>query len=85
MPAKPKVTKYGLVGAPVHVEGITYQQRFITCGKERCRKGCRRGVPSHGPYWYAFAWIKGKARSYYVGKVLPRLEMLADRPERIER
>jgi len=63
-----------------HVEGITYQLRYTRCGKAGCRKGCDEG-PSHGPYWYATTWVKGKTRTFYVGKELPRIDQLADRPE----
>lgn len=67
----------------VHVEGITYQRKFISCGRDRCRKGCASGEPSHGPYWYATVHDAAKKRAVtrYVGKTLPRLEDLADRPE----
>lgn len=65
----------------VHVEGITYQLRYTRCGKrDGCRKGCDEG-PSHGPYWYATTWAKGKTKTFYVGKELPRIDQLADRPE----
>lgn len=78
-----KKSKPPLVVSTVHVEGVTYQQRFTMCGKDRCKKGCRQGRPSHGPYWYAFVWNAKTAttRALYVGKELPRLETLADRPE----
>lgn len=49
--------------------GVTYELQRIDCGKKRCQR-CRRG-PSHGPYWYAYWWSKGKTRSKYVGKQLP--------------
>lgn len=70
--------------APLHVEGVTYQSKMIRCGKKTCRKGCTRGVPSHGPYWYAVYWDakQGKTRSIYVGKELPRIDELADLPDR---
>jgi len=78
--------------AVVHVEGITYQRMFVLCGKERCRKGCAGGRASHGPYWYAKHWLAprgkaaldgkpGRTKTVYVGKHLPNLIDLADRPE----
>ena len=67
----------------VHVENVTYQRKYIRCGKDRCRKGCARGVPSHGPYWYAITSASGgRTRAYYVGKELPRLDQLGERPEK---
>ena len=67
----------------VHVEGITYQRKLINCGKERCRKGCAAGRPSHGPYWYAISWNDklSKTVAHYVGKELPRVDEFLDRPE----
>ncbi len=74
--------------ATFSVEGVTYERRFTACGKERCRKGCASGVPSHGPYWYSYVWEKdpktgkaGKTKARYVGKDAPKLETLASRPE----
>jgi hypothetical protein len=75
----PKVKAGALVVETVHVEGITYQSRFVKCGKANCKK-CAKG-PTHGPYWYAFVWTKGKPKAHYVGKNLPDLIDLADRPE----
>lgn len=63
----------------LHVEGITYQRKFISCGKDRCRKGCAEGRASHGPYWYAVTWNAktGKTKSTYVGKQAPSLHQIA--------
>lgn len=63
------------------VEGVTYQLKKISCGKQRCKKGCARGVPSHGPYWYAISWERGKVKQRYVGKELPRVDAMLERPE----
>ena len=84
-PAKKKTD--AVVVETVHVEGITYQRRLVACGKDRCRKGCASGRPSHGPYWYAVVWDpkREKSRTHYVGKQLPRLDTLADRPDLNER
>ena len=62
-----------------HVESITYQRKFIACGKERCRKGCAQGRASHGPYWYAIHWNPktGKTSSTYIGKNAPTLQQIA--------
>ncbi len=56
------MTKTGDVIAQEHgAEGVTYQLRYVNCGK------CPR---RHGPYWYAF-WKDGdRTRSRYVGKEL---------------
>ena len=81
MPPKSKRKRNELVVETAHVEGITYQLRYTKCGKARCKKGCAEGRASHGPYWYAAHWTKGKTRMHYVGKVLPRIDQLADRPE----
>lgn len=68
------------VVATTHLEGITYQRKFIACGKERCRKGCASGTPSHGPYWYAIQWNPktGKTKALYIGKNEPKITELAD-------
>lgn len=51
---------------------LTYEQRFVDCGNPKCSKcgepGQRR--PSHGPYWYLCAPVKGLWVRLYVGKVL---------------
>jgi hypothetical protein len=76
-----KVKPGALVVETVHVEGITYQSRFVKCGKRNCKR-CQK-QPTHGPYWYAFTWsASGRAmKAHYVGKELPKLIDLADRPE----
>ena len=50
--------------------GVTYQLERIKCGKRKCSR-CKGG-PAHGPYWYAYWKAKGRTRTKYVGKVLPR-------------
>jgi len=64
--------------APVevhHLAHVTYQLRFVRCGKARCDRW-------HGPYWYAFyrdsspigtagARKAGKTRCTYIGRTLP--------------
>jgi hypothetical protein len=63
-----------------HIEGVTYQRKFISCGKERCKKGCASGRPSHGPYWYATTWNAktGKTKTVYVGKHEPKITEIAE-------
>ena len=63
----------------LHVEGITYQRKFIACGKDRCRKGCAQGRASHGPYWYAIQWNPktSKTTSTYIGKNAPGIHQIA--------
>lgn len=51
------------------VENRTYRLEGVRCGKEKCK--CARGK-SHGPYWYSYTRIKGKVKSQYVGKNLPK-------------
>jgi len=77
----------------VHLEGVTYQRKFTDCGKSVCRKGCADGRPAHGPYWYAVVWKPargtaamksgetGRTKTIYVGKELPKVESIMDRPE----
>jgi predicted ATPase/DNA-binding SARP family transcriptional activator len=49
----------------------TYQHRMVRCTRPSCEKGCRTGIPSHGPYWYAY-WREGdRVRSRYLGKHAP--------------
>jgi hypothetical protein len=70
------------VVATTHIEGVTYQRKFVSCGKERCRKGCASNPPrpSHGPYWYAVSWNPktGKTAQHYIGKNEPKITELAD-------
>jgi hypothetical protein len=47
----------------------TYRQVSVRCGKESCK--CNNGK-LHGPYWYAYWSEKGKTRSLYIGKKLPK-------------
>ena len=55
---------------------ITYQQAYRLCGDcPRCRKArVRRAAglpcdwPGHGPYWYAFRSIRGRAVICYIGR-----------------
>lgn len=55
---------------PIHVAGVTYQQKWIRCSKPTCDRW-------HGPYWYA-KWRlpatkagRGAHRSKYIGRELP--------------
>jgi hypothetical protein len=50
-------------------ENKTYRLESIRCGKEKCK--CTRGK-LHGPYWYSYTREKGKLKSQYIGKKLPR-------------
>jgi hypothetical protein len=47
----------------------TYRLERVRCGKEICK--CVEGK-LHGPYWYAYWTEKGKTRSQYIGKRLPK-------------
>jgi hypothetical protein len=51
------------------VENKTYRLEGVRCGKEKCR--CVDG-DMHGPYWYAYWSERGRTRSQYIGKKLPR-------------
>jgi hypothetical protein len=55
---------------PFHAGDVTYQLKWIQCGKRSCAKW-------HGPYWYAF-WRdrsagggSGRTRAKYIGRSLP--------------
>lgn len=48
---------------------IGYRLQTAYCGKPGCKK-CRAGE-GHGPYWYAYQHINGRAVRRYVGKALP--------------
>ena len=49
---------------------IKYSQQYRRCGKAGCTR-CAPPGRGHGPYWYAYWWEQGKARSRYLGKELP--------------
>ena len=49
---------------------IKYSQQYRRCGKAGCTR-CTPPGRGHGPYWYAYWWEQGKARSRYLGKELP--------------
>jgi hypothetical protein len=51
-------------GEPIHLAGVTYQLRWVKCGKPNC-------IKKHGPYWYAFTKVGGRVHTRYVGKKLP--------------
>jgi len=53
---KPKPKSDPRVLQAMHIEGVTYQLKLVSCGKLHCRKGCASGRPSHGPYWYRATW-----------------------------
>src|SRR5258708_15957615 len=48
---------------------VTYRQQINFCGKPGCRK-CRDGI-GHGPYWYSYRVVDGRAVRTYIGKPLP--------------
>lgn len=58
---------------PRHLAGVTYQLKWIQCGKRRCRKW-------HGPYWYAFARSGKRVKATYIGRTLPPEIDAATRP-----
>ena len=47
----------------------SYRLERVRCGKQGCK--CASGN-LHGPYWYAYWTEKGKTRSQYIGKRLPK-------------
>ncbi len=61
------------VEAPLHLAGLTYQLKWILCGKASCGRW-------HGPYWYAFWNDHGRTRCKYVGRKLPDEIRSAARP-----
>src|SRR5260370_28042415 len=60
---------------------VTYQQRMKFCTSPACGKGCRSGIPSHGPYWYASWREGGRVRSRYLGKQAPPDAPAAGEPQ----
>ena len=52
--------------------GVTYEQRFNTCGKKDCRRcnGLETEPVGHGPYWYFCVCVKGRWIRIYLGKNL---------------
>ncbi|MEL6353272.1 MAG: DUF6788 family protein [Cyanobacteria bacterium J06627_28] len=48
----------------------TYQAELVRCGKPNCR--CADGESLHGPYWYGYRKEKGKLKSWYIGKKIPK-------------
>lgn len=79
--SKPRASPAAKVAAlqTINLEGITFQQRRVLCGKLRCRKGCRSGTASHGPYWYAVVWnaTDEKSQTFYIGKTTPTIQLAA--------
>jgi len=61
---KVKITNPELKQRLLDKKPVSYQVKYIRCGKEVC---CR--CP-HGPYVYAFWREEGKIRSRYLGKFL---------------
>lgn len=60
---------------------VGYRLQTAYCGKARCKK-CQSGT-GHGPYWYAYETINGRAVRRYVGKFLPaEVELSAARLSR---
>ncbi len=51
--------------AAAGLDGVTYQQEMVRCGKETC------STCPHGPYWYAYWKEDGRTRSRYIGRHLP--------------
>ena len=58
----------GSKGDPV--PHVTYSRQYRRCARPDC-PSCADGRAGHGPYWYAFWHENGRARSRYVGKLLP--------------
>jgi hypothetical protein len=54
--------------------GIHYRQELVKCGKSACKR-C-----PHGPYWYAYHYLKIFMKKTYVGKELPP-EVAKRRPD----
>ena len=58
-----------VLGSQRKVGSMTYQLELVRCGKERCHCAAGKG---HGPYWYGYWSSRGKTKSKYIGKKLPR-------------
>jgi hypothetical protein len=63
------VSKQHVIRGSCQPAGKTYRLQVVRCGKEICK--CRKGS-LHGPYWYAYWVEKGKTKSQYIGKKLPK-------------
>lgn len=48
-----------------NVGNMHYRQEMIRCGKLLCKR-C-----PHGPYWYAYDYLRIFMKKRYVGKKLP--------------
>lgn len=51
---------------PIHLDGATYQHKWILCSKPNCRDW-------HGPYWYAYYKAGTRTKARYIGRELPQL------------
>lgn len=47
---------------------ITFRREFVRCGRKGCKVCGQKNSKGHGPYWYAYATVKGKFGKCYVGK-----------------
>lgn len=47
---------------------ITWRREFVKCGRTTCRVCAASFAGGHGPYWYAYATVKGRFGKCYVGK-----------------
>jgi hypothetical protein len=52
------------------IDGRTYEQSMVSCGKKGCR--CMKGGDLHGPYWYRRYTQGGVHRRRYIGRQLLR-------------
>ncbi len=46
-------------------DGVCFRCEMVSCGNPRCKQ-CK-DAPSHGPYWYAYAFIEQRTITAYVG------------------
>lgn len=47
---------------------VTFRRELVNCGKPKCRRCAAHPAGVHGPYWYAYATVKGRFGKEYVGK-----------------
>lgn len=47
---------------------ITFRREWVRCGRKSCKVCAGVKAQGHGPYWYAYATVRGKFGKCYVGK-----------------
>jgi hypothetical protein len=71
-PPEPKKNPNRIVVEERRTPTATLRLELVACGKGACKRCAGGRSPSHGPYWYAYWKDKGRTRSRYIGKELPK-------------